>query len=361
VGSSWAPESFVTPLIHPPEHALARALATLEPGERWLVEPTVAADNPRLVSPGVKLGVRAGSFTHTTELFGPVLGVMRARSLEHAVQLANETGYGLTAGLASLDPREQAYFCEHVRAGNLYVNRGITGAIVRRQPFGGVGKSGFGPGAKAGGPNYVAQLCHLRARERTELVASEALPAFIEARVLLLQASLGSDDARELRARAHDFVHVHHEHFAREHDPEQVLGQHNHFRYRPCDDVLLRVEADARPLDVATSCLAAELAGARLVVSLDPAASAYSDASLLGHPLTVETADELVTRAPKVKRVRLLGSRHAQHDELNAKLGAHLADEPVLRLGRFELLHYLSEQSVSVEYHRYGHVPQPAK
>ena len=84
---------------------------------------------------------------------------MRARDLSHAIELANGTGYGLTAGLASLDEREQAQFVRTVSAGNLYVNRTITGAIVERQPFGGLGKSGFGPGAKAGGPNYVMQLC----------------------------------------------------------------------------------------------------------------------------------------------------------------------------------------------------------
>jgi RHH-type proline utilization regulon transcriptional repressor/proline dehydrogenase/delta 1-pyrroline-5-carboxylate dehydrogenase len=70
----------------------------------------------------------------------------------------NQTGYGLTSGLESLDEREWDYWKEHTRAGNLYINRVTTGAIVLRQPFGGFGKSVFGPGLKAGGPNYVAQL-----------------------------------------------------------------------------------------------------------------------------------------------------------------------------------------------------------
>jgi RHH-type proline utilization regulon transcriptional repressor/proline dehydrogenase/delta 1-pyrroline-5-carboxylate dehydrogenase len=360
VGSSWAPESFVTPLIRPPEAGLARALSTLEPGETWLVEPRIAPDNPCLVSPGVKLGVRSGSFTHTTELFGPVLGVMRARSLAHAVQLANATGYGLTAGLASLDEREQAYFCEHLEAGNLYVNRTTTGAIVRRQPFGGVGTSGFGPGAKAGGPNYVAQLCHLRELPHAPPPAPR-LEERVLARVLLFEQKLSTDEALVLRQRAHDFTEVQREHFAREHDPEQVLGQHNRFRYRPCRDVLLRVEADAAPLDIATSCLAAELAGVWLQVSIAAEASAFQDASLLGHPLTVESLAALVARKPRASRIRVLGTRSTLHDQLNLELGAHIADAPVLGVGRFELLHYLHEQSVSIDYHRYGHVPQPAK
>ena len=93
-----------------------------------------------------------------TEFFGPVLGVMKARNLQEAIALVNQTGYGLTSGLESLDDREQELWLEEVQAGNLYVNRVTTGAIVLRQPFGGMGKSAFGPGIKAGGPNYVAQL-----------------------------------------------------------------------------------------------------------------------------------------------------------------------------------------------------------
>ena len=115
-------------------------------------------DNPNLVSPGVKWGVQPGSFTHCTELFGPVLGVMEARDLDAAIDLVNATGYGLTSGLESLDDREQELWCSRIRAGNLYINRPTTGAIVLRQPFGGMGKSSVGPGIKAGGPNYVVPL-----------------------------------------------------------------------------------------------------------------------------------------------------------------------------------------------------------
>jgi RHH-type transcriptional regulator, proline utilization regulon repressor / proline dehydrogenase / delta 1-pyrroline-5-carboxylate dehydrogenase len=355
VGPAWDLDSFVTPLIRPPEEALRRALTTLEPGESWLVEPRAQADNPRLWSPGVKLGVQPGSFTHMTELFGPVLGVMRADSLAHAVQLANATGYGLTAGLASLDEREQAYFVAQLRAGNLYVNRTTTGAIVRRQPFGGVGKSGFGPGAKAGGPNYVAQLCSLR-EHGIEYDASQPLPPALEARMRTL--ALSPADALLLRARAQSYQRAYQEHFAREHDPERLLGQHNLFRYRPLASLLLRVEADASPGDVVASCLAAELVGTPLDISLAPDAAVPADSGVLGHPVHVETTEALVGRATGVPRVRLLGGRTRALDQLNQEHGTHIADEPVLARGRFELLHYVSEQSVSIEHHRYGNIPQ---
>ncbi|HKY66713.1 MAG TPA: aldehyde dehydrogenase family protein, partial [Acidimicrobiales bacterium] len=146
------------PLIEPPTDKLERALTRLDPGESWLVEPRLLDDTGRLWSPGLKDGVAPGSFFHLTECFGPVLGIMRARTLAEAVELQNATAFGLTGGLHALDEREITEWLATVEVGNAYVNRHITGAIVQRQPFGGWKDSVVGPGAKAGGPNYVAQL-----------------------------------------------------------------------------------------------------------------------------------------------------------------------------------------------------------
>ena len=83
---------------------------------------------------------------------------MRAEDLDQAIALANATPFGLTSGIQTLDDREIARWVDRIDAGTLYVNRPITGAIVGRQPFGGWKASSVGPGAKAGGPNYVLQL-----------------------------------------------------------------------------------------------------------------------------------------------------------------------------------------------------------
>ena len=95
---SWARhgdfKNKIGPLIRPPAGDLARALATPAPGESWALEPTCVDKNARLWTPGIKYGVRPGSFMHLTELFGPVLGVMCADDLDHAISLANATGYG---------------------------------------------------------------------------------------------------------------------------------------------------------------------------------------------------------------------------------------------------------------------------
>lgn len=97
--------------------------------------------------------VAPGSLLATEEIFGPVLAVQRAHSFDHALELASSTDYALTAGVFSRSPSHIARAAAELRAGNVYVNRAITGAVPGRQPFGGYGLSGIG--SKAGGPDYL--------------------------------------------------------------------------------------------------------------------------------------------------------------------------------------------------------------
>jgi RHH-type proline utilization regulon transcriptional repressor/proline dehydrogenase/delta 1-pyrroline-5-carboxylate dehydrogenase len=90
------------------------------------------------------------------EVFGPVLAVMRVKDFAQALDWANATPYALTGGLFSRSPEHLAQARREFRVGNLYLNRGITGAMVGRQPFGGFGMSGGG--TKAGGPDYLLQF-----------------------------------------------------------------------------------------------------------------------------------------------------------------------------------------------------------
>ena len=114
------------------------------PGHGWFVPPTIVVDVPT-DAPLAK-----------DELFGPVLTVMRAPDLDAAIAVANDTDYALTAGILSRSPANIDKASAQLRAGNVYVNRGITGAVVGRQPFGGFGMSGVG--SKAGGPDYLLQF-----------------------------------------------------------------------------------------------------------------------------------------------------------------------------------------------------------
>jgi RHH-type proline utilization regulon transcriptional repressor/proline dehydrogenase/delta 1-pyrroline-5-carboxylate dehydrogenase len=119
------------------------------PDGGWYVGPTVVVtDDPH-------------SRIATDEIFGPVLTMLRARDFDHALALANDTDYALTAGLFSRSPSRIVHATRTLRAGNVYVNRGVTGALVGRQPFGGYGLSGMG--SKAGGPDYLLQFVEPRA------------------------------------------------------------------------------------------------------------------------------------------------------------------------------------------------------
>jgi RHH-type proline utilization regulon transcriptional repressor/proline dehydrogenase/delta 1-pyrroline-5-carboxylate dehydrogenase len=90
------------------------------------------------------------------EIFGPVLAVLKARDLDHALEIANGTQYALTGGIYSRSPENIARIKREFRVGNLYINRKITGALVDRQPFGGFKLSGIG--SKSGGPDYLLQF-----------------------------------------------------------------------------------------------------------------------------------------------------------------------------------------------------------
>ena len=153
VGSVWNPGNIVGPMITNKNDKLLQAF-NLEPGESWLVPPRFIDEKEYMLAPTVKWGVKPENFSFRTELFGPLLSVACIENLEEGIKLVNSLDYGLTSGLQSLDEEEQKLWKNSVIAGNLYINRGITGAIVNRQPFGGMKLSAFGGGIKAGGPNY---------------------------------------------------------------------------------------------------------------------------------------------------------------------------------------------------------------
>lgn len=118
------------------------------PTHGYFVPVTIFAD----VDPKSKLA--------QTELFGPVLAVIKAKSFDHALEIANDVDYGLTGGVFSRSPRHIELAKRDFMVGNLYINRGCTGALVNRHPFGGFKLSGVG--SKTGGPDYLQGFCEPR-------------------------------------------------------------------------------------------------------------------------------------------------------------------------------------------------------
>lgn len=113
------------------------------------------------VCPHIFTGVTPDHRIYWDEIFGPVLAIIHARDFQHALELANNHTYKLTGGVFTRKPMHIDLAKQQFRVGNLYINRGCTGALVGRQPFGGFGLSGVG--SKAGGPDYLAQFVEPRA------------------------------------------------------------------------------------------------------------------------------------------------------------------------------------------------------
>jgi RHH-type proline utilization regulon transcriptional repressor/proline dehydrogenase/delta 1-pyrroline-5-carboxylate dehydrogenase len=357
VGRPEDPATQMGPLIEPASGKLLEALTTLDPGETWLIEPRQLDDDGRSWSPGVREGVSRGSRTHLTEFFGPVLGIMTADSLADAIAIQNQVDYGLTAGIHSLDADEIATWINSVQAGNLYVNRGTTGAIVQRQPFGGWKKSAVGAGFKAGGPNHLIGLGDW------EAARSDAPSAPLGHAALHLLAA-----AREHRAEQWqiDFLersfvsdaHAWRDEFSQVKDVSGLSAERNLFRY-VATPVLVRIESDPPTTALLRVVGAGILAGSAVTVS---SAIALPESVLrafdaLDVDTTIETQAVWLDRAASVKpdRIRLIGDNGtslARRTAGRPTLAVH--KQRVTEAGRIELLPFLKEQSISITAHRFG-------
>lgn len=353
VGSPWSFDSIVTPTVLPPGDDLQRGLTRLDPGEEWLLEPKMLENNPQLWSPGIRLGVTPDSWYRRTECFGPVLGIVRAANLEEAIQIQNASSFGLTGGIHSLDPAEIALWRDRVEVGNAYINRPITGAIVRRQPFGGWKNSSFGPGAKAGGPNYCLLFGTWRDTALPQLAAP--VPPRVGELLEKLCATLPAAAAM-LRAAAASDAHAWASEFGISHDPSKLPCESNTFRYRPFARGLVRADANTGDDALARILLAAAVTGTRLDLSL---VAARPWLAPLGIAFGIEDEVTLTRRLAAANRswygLRAPGAGPALKAAA-IEAGLRLVDAPVLANGRLELLWLLREQAISETLHRYGNI-----
>ena len=373
------PENLPTqmgPVIAAPSGKLMRGLTVLGPGETWLVQPKpLASDSPlasdrhggnRLWSPGVRDGVRRGSEYHLTEYFGPILGIMTAETLDEAIDMVNEIDYGLTSGLHSLDRDELALWLDRIEAGNLYVNRGITGAIVRRQPFGGWKRSAIGAGTKAGGPSYLHGLgdwedAPVTAGRRAPRPRAAALLSAAE------RSGIPAGDLEWLRSALGSDAVAWAEEFGVARDASQLGVERNVLRYLPVP-VVVRVGANASTAQVVRVVAAGLAAGSAPVVSTPVALPGPIATALAAADVEVHHED----RDAWASRIRSLATQEGPHagarvrvvgdaDEVAAVYAAAggkpdiaVYGGPVVSAGRVEMLPHLHEQAVSITAHRFG-------
>ena len=367
VGSVWDFKNRIGALVAEPSGKLKHALTQLNTNESWAIAPSFAEnDNPYMLKPSIRWGTQSGDFCHMNELFGPVLSVLCADNLEEAIAIVNATGYGLTSGLESLDEREQVLWKESILAGNLYINRMTTGAIVRRQPFGGMRKSAIGSGKKAGGFNYVAQFMKIK-HESSALGETHTHPYIRKLETLLEGEELFTQEIQNAAETASHFAYWLNTEFLKTHDYSHIRGEHNTIRYLPLRRVLLRFEQSDTLYEMLCSIAAVKMSGAELHISLGAFAQSESLLWLSSkREMLLESADSFVMQdrpallraMREVERVRFLRPENVSpeiyKDAANDAL--YIASDPFVSHGRIELMHYFIEQSISHSYHRYGNL-----
>ncbi|MBP7769618.1 MAG: bifunctional proline dehydrogenase/L-glutamate gamma-semialdehyde dehydrogenase [Aliarcobacter sp.] len=363
VGSVWDFKNRIGTLANKVSGNLKKALESCEKNESWLLAPSYAEENEYMLKPAIKWGVQEGSFIHKNELFGPVLAVIKANDLAHAVKIVNDTGYGLTSGIESLDEREVNYWKENLKAGNLYINRGTTGAIVLRQPFGGMGKSAIGAGRKVGIFNYITQFMEFNEKKAPKVSKkySNNLTNFISK---AKEKAKNKEDFEKLENALQSYLENYENEFSKAKDYAKVRGEDNHFRYLPLKNVLIRVSSDDTIFETVSRILAAKISKVHFKVSINKNEEIklfLEDAKVLfsGRDSLVEQSDEEFVKHLE-NYDRIIYSDISKVPELvfteaSKQLKFIVRQKPLME-GRLELLNYFMEQSISHSYHRYGNI-----
>lgn len=149
------PKAYMGPVVD--KEAYERIMTTISEAEKnhKLLFKSATRENGYFVPATIFGQVPGDAKLALQEIFGPVVAVIRAKNLDEALAIANSTEYALTGGLFSRSPANIARVKEELEVGNMYINRGITGAMVDRHPFGGYKMSGIG--SKTGGIDYLKQ------------------------------------------------------------------------------------------------------------------------------------------------------------------------------------------------------------
>ncbi len=297
---------------------------------------------------------------------------MRAKDLTEAIAMQNAVDYGLTAGIHSLDPTEVARWLDEVQAGNAYVNRGITGAIVRRQPFGGWKRSAVGCHAKAGGPNYLMTLGQWEAVEQPAArdIQVRGLSDQVSSVIKKAQSGMEFDEFDRVRRAAESDQRAWETEFGISRDVSDLGVERNVFRYRPVPVTVRLSEGEPMGHLVRMVAGAARVGSTIHISSAIPLPSLLTDAFESGNAAVsvaevhVESDARWNERAAKgelnTNRVRLIGGSAVDLAEaVKGNPDVAVWSGPVTTSGRVELLIFVQEQSLSITAHRFGN-PDPA-
>ncbi|EAK3364734.1 aldehyde dehydrogenase family protein [Campylobacter lari] len=362
VGNPFVFKNKLGALADKPDVKLQKALDELAPYESWALKPKFVDDNPYLLTPGIKYGTKKGDFTHMNELFAPILTVMKAKDLKEAIDIVNSTGYGLTAGFESLDEREWEYFHTHIEAGNIYINKPTTGAIVLRQPFGGIKKSAIGFGRKVGIYNYITQFLDIEQSQADQNVLDNELVSNLNALSLDLNEK-DKADFEVIKAMARSYAyHAKHE-FASAKDYVNIRGEDNLFSYTKVKNIAYRVHKDDSLKDILGVILAASVLNIDLILSYDEHEK-IDLVQKINQKISSKTLflkeckENFISKIADYERIRYFAPLDV-NDEIFIKAASCakiIANAKPLINGRFELLLYHNEKALSISFHRYGNL-----
>ena len=362
VGSVWDFKNTIGTLANEVSGNLKKAINELEDGEVWAIKPEFAENNKYMLKPAIKWGVKEGNFCHKNELFGPLLSVMRAKDLKHAIHIVNSTGYGLTSGIESLDEREVDYWKKNIKAGNLYINRGTTGAIVLRQPFGGMGKSSIGAGRKVGMFNYITQFVHFKEIDTPKITKTYTHPL-----ISLLKQYENKEDKKDfdkLQIALLSYLYNYENEFSKEKDYCNIRGEDNIFKYIPVQSVLIRVLKTDTLFETISRILAAKISKVPIKISIQSNSKMLqfldNAKELLDNEDKVveETTSEMIATIENYDRIIYADIAKVPESVFKKSLDypIFIVRQPPMMEGRLELLNYFIEQSISHSYHRYGNI-----
>ncbi|WP_104713630.1 bifunctional proline dehydrogenase/L-glutamate gamma-semialdehyde dehydrogenase [Helicobacter cetorum] len=363
VGDPFDFKNKIGTLADKPNEKVKKAMNELEKHEHYEIPVSFVNDNPYLMKPSIKYGTKKGDFTHLTELFTPILSVMKAQDLDDAIEIVNSTGYGLTSALESLDEREWEHYLERIEAGNIYINKPTTGAIVLRQPFGGIKKSAVGFGRKVGIFNYITQFVDIHQEKEDDNILESNLSECLES----LTKKGYDEHTHELNraifmAKSYAY-HYKHE-FSQAKDYVKIRGEDNLFSYAKVKNVGYRITENddlSDMLGIALACLVAQIP---LTLSVENKQTNKNlaffleclNALRMNAPIFYESLQEFSEKLSDFNRVRYLNHKLDLLHQKASSLGIVLATTKPCLNGRFELLYYHLERSVSISYHRYGNL-----
>lgn len=356
VGSFYEENVDMGPLMHSPKQLIKRSLSKLDYGEKWLLPPMQKTTDSAFWSPGVKLDVRPYGFSHMQEKLGPVISLMRSEDLKHSLEMANLIPHKSCLLFISLNEKEHKKVIEKSQYSNVFINRGLTHFVAKRQVFGLSQLNALSPGFKIAGSNFLLQF--MKIQETSLPQRKGPIHENVGALTALLdEMDIGNDKLALWAASISNYSFAWQK-MQKHIDNCKIIGQDNFIKLVPLKRICLRIDKNSDFFDAIRICAACITVGAELEISIDESLEMLSFYLIPSIVVIRESLSELIRRVErgKIAKIRCAGSAPYELIKHSHDNFVPCITDPVVSTGRIELMHYLKEVSLSYDYHRYGNL-----